>query len=461
MAGESSTARFLTVDVRYNGKFSRNPLVYLEPVRVCIKDIDFASMELWEFKTWLQKLIKGSCNDIYYCISKKSLANGIRRLDNDCDFLEFICDGYGDGNDLSMSIYIDHENKPIIDWADKEAVYVEGNEDEVQELDDDKDSEYSDSESYEHEDDVGSSVPTFNNTVGDAFLHKLSGIPILGDVESDNLPVFPRHNENLEWNKMVPILGMIFSNPLELKHCVTNYAVAGGYDLWYEKNDKTRLLVKCSKGKDNRCPYRLWATWNGERSFQIKTLIGNHNCTRVFRFGSIVTYKWIGMQLRNDILQNPRLSLRKLKGLVSQRFNLIASVGQCKNAKKYALDEIEGTLVEHYGRVWSYGEELRRSNPGSTIKIDVDVMPDGKTYFSKFYVCFKGVKDGWIEGCRRIIGLDGCFTKGVCRGQLLAAVGRDANNQIYPIAWAVVAVENKETWKWFVLGTKGINMRSG
>ena len=26
---------------------------------------------------------------------------------------------------------------------------------------------------------------------------------------------------------------------------------------------------------------------------------------------------------------------------------------------------------------------------------------------------------------------------------------RDANNQIYPIAWAVVEYENKDSWNWF------------
>ena len=29
-------------------------------------------------------------------------------------------------------------------------------------------------------------------------------------------------------------------------------------------------------------------------------------------------------------------------------------------------------------------------------------------------------------------------------------MGRDANNQLFPIAWAVVCVENKENWKWFI-----------
>ncbi|CAI9294883.1 unnamed protein product [Lactuca saligna] len=35
-------------------------------------------------------------------------------------------------------------------------------------------------------------------------------------------------------------------------------------------------------------------------------------------------------------------------------------------------------------------------------------------------------------------------------GELLCVVGRDANNGIFPIAWAVVSVENKEIWKWFL-----------
>lgn len=29
-------------------------------------------------------------------------------------------------------------------------------------------------------------------------------------------------------------------------------------------------------------------------------------------------------------------------------------------------------------------------------------------------------------------------------------MGRDANNGIFPIAWAIVFVENKENWKWFL-----------
>lgn len=69
--------------------------------------------------------------------------------------------------------------------------------------------------------------------------------------------------------------------------------------------------------------------------------------------------------------------------------------------------------------------------------------------FQRFYVCFNALKTGFKAGCRRVIGLDGCFFKGACQGELLCAIGRDANNQMYPVAWAVVEQETTENWQWF------------
>ncbi|CAI9289987.1 unnamed protein product [Lactuca saligna] len=84
-----------------------------------------------------------------------------------------------------------------------------------------------------------------------------------------------------------------------------------------------------------------------------------------------------------NILERPKFRYRKMAEVVRKDYGLKVSLGQCRNAKYFALDEILGNL-------------------------------------------------------------------GICRGELLTAVGRDANNQMYPLAWAVVPVENKETWMWFI-----------
>ncbi|KAI5355169.1 hypothetical protein L3X38_008064 [Prunus dulcis] len=67
----------------------------------------------------------------------------------------------------------------------------------------------------------------------------------------------------------------------------------------------------------------------------------------------------------------------------------------------------------------------------------------------RVYVCFGALKKGFVEGCRPVVGFDGCHVKGSHPGQILSAVGIDGNNGMYPIAFAVVEVENTETWGWF------------
>ncbi|GJZ04313.1 multidrug resistance-associated protein 5 [Tanacetum coccineum] len=62
-------------------------------------------------------------------------------------------------------------------------------------------------------------------------------------------------------------------------------------------------------------------------------------------------------------------------------------------------------------------------------------------------MCF--LLDWQINGrqglCRKVIALDGCFLKSPNQGEILTAIGRDENNHIYPIAWAMVNVETKTT----------------
>ena len=56
--------------------------------------------------------------------------------------------------------------------------------------------------------------------------------------------------------------------------------------------------------------------------------------------------------------------------------------------------------------------------------------------------------------------MDGTFLKHNIQGVLLTPVGRDPNNQIYPIAWAVVSGENHDNWWWFIHKLK-INLDLG
>jgi hypothetical protein len=92
-------------------------------------------------------------------------------------------------------------------------------------------------------------------------------------------------------------------------------------------------------------------------------------------------------------------------------------------------------------------EALRRTNVGSCVMMKVDrPLPDIPTKFQLLYLSLAAMKRGFLAGCRPIIGLDACFLKGPHKGQLLATISRDANNQMYSLAFAVVEAEIKESW---------------
>jgi len=60
------------------------------------------------------------------------------------------------------------------------------------------------------------------------------------------------------------------------------------------------------------------------------------------------------------------------------------------------------------------------------------------------------LKRGFLDGCRRTISSDACFLKGPWNGYVYVAISRDANDQMYPIAWDVAQSEKREVWEWFI-----------
>nr|KAJ0207769.1 hypothetical protein LSAT_V11C500254770 [Lactuca sativa] len=271
--------------------------------------------------------------------------------------------------------------------------------------------------------------------------------------EIDQKPTkYSVHDPSVHWKKMKPHFGEKYANQTELRFCLTNYAVHNGYPIKVTKSSSTRLQAKCGlDNKGKRCTFKLWASWmNKEKSFQIKGLNNNHTCVREYKHATLVNPDWIAKQFLKKLCVRPKMKAREMKEEIKKKFLCIVSKGQCYRAKRKAQEILTGKLSEHYARIWEYGGEIIRSNPGSTAKVGVDIKEDGSSVFKRFYVCFKAIKDGWIRGCRRVIGLDGCFLKGQCKGELLTAIGRDGNNQVYPIAWAVVDVENKDNWEWFI-----------
>ncbi|WOL10605.1 hypothetical protein Cni_G19364 [Canna indica] len=119
--------------------------------------------------------------------------------------------------------------------------------------------------------------------------------------------------------------------------------------------------------------------------------------------------------------------------------------------RSYALEKLRGSVEDHYALLGPYLAELRKKNPTSLFNIVCDrEFTSAPPVFKRLYIGFDALKKGFLHGCWPIVGFDDCFLKTFLGGQLLSTVGIDGNNQMFPIAWAVVEGENYVSWRWFL-----------
>ncbi|KAG8370133.1 hypothetical protein BUALT_Bualt14G0085700 [Buddleja alternifolia] len=97
----------------------------------------------------------------------------------------------------------------------------------------------------------------------------------------------------------------------------------------------------------------------------------------------------------------------------------------------------------------NYCHELKRVDDKAIVILKLTKDGEG-TRFQRLYICFSALRDGFRQACRPVIGVDGCFLKSQSGGQLLTVVGLDPNNNIFPISYAIVERETKDSWMWFL-----------
>ncbi|GJZ25292.1 hypothetical protein Tco_0562751 [Tanacetum coccineum] len=168
------------------------------------------------------------------------------------------------------------------------------------------------------------------------------------------------YDDLTHWKLKKPKLGEKFLTVDKFKECLTYYALENGFSLFFKRSNKEKIVAKC-----------------GQRKEVIKDLRRH--------FG-------------DKIRMNPQITLNQIARLVKKKYKCIVSRTQCRNAKNFALNEGEVTIQDHYSYLGSYAKALADSNDDSIVKVGVTVNPDEKTYFDRFYVCFKVLKDGWKIG---------------------------------------------------------------
>ncbi|CAI5468605.1 unnamed protein product [Closterium sp. Yama58-4] len=109
-----------------------------------------------------------------------------------------------------------------------------------------------------------------------------------------------------------------------------------------------------------------------------------------------------------------------------------------------------GITAQRFGDWWesfryipAVQERIRRIDSGATVEL--------LTYnheFLRFFMAPSATREA-LKTCRHVIAMDGTFLIRAQKATLLYANAMDGNQQIIPIAWALVESETKDTWTWF------------
>nr|GMC68828.1 uncharacterized protein LOC109154411 [Ipomoea batatas] len=219
---------------------------------------------------------------------------------------------------------------------------------------------------------------------------------------------------NLKKDGFKFVLGMIFKSASEFKWAVTYHEAMRRKDIKFVKNEGRRVRVCCRHS--DVCKWTIFGSRSNPRCpFQIKTYNSEHTCGNQDE-NRTINSGFLAKLYKDEFRLNMEWGRRQFQEHVKQKLHCQVTKHQAYRAKQKAKKEMEGQDSDQFMLLNDYCEELRRSNPGSSVKMKLD---------------------GEFSGCQK-------------GGQLLSAVGVDGDNCMFPIAFATVEGELKDSWVWFL-----------
>ncbi|XP_042018945.1 uncharacterized protein LOC121766757 [Salvia splendens] len=203
-------------------------------------------------------------------------------------------------------------------------------------------------------------------------------------------------------------VGLRFNSKEDFTYLIRHQGVQLGKKLRLKKNDKIRCVAYCKE--------------------LLRTLRDIHKCGGASYNHGCANAKYFSRLFKDDMRVFPGMTVAQFVEKVHWELKITISVGKAKRAMARA----------------------RRLIEGSTVVLATRHLSDGTDKFNEIYIAYEACKTSFKQHCRSIIGLDGCHLKGQGKGILLTAIGLDPNDQIFPVAYGVVAIENIDTWSWFL-----------
>ncbi|CAH2044684.1 unnamed protein product, partial [Thlaspi arvense] len=252
-----------------------------------------------------------------------------------------------------------------------------------------------------------------------------------------------------QWENTITGVDQRFNSFTEFRDALHKFSIAHVFTYKYKKNDSHRVSVKC---KAQGCPWRITASrLSTTQLICIKKMNPRHTCERaVVKAGYRATKGWVGSLIKEKLKAFPDYKPKDIAEDIKREYGIPLNYSQAWRAKEIAREQLQGSYKEAYSQLPFLCDKIKETNPGSVATL----MTKEDSSFHRLFISFYASISGFRQGCRPLLFLDSAVLNSKYQGVMLVATAPDAEDGVFPVAFAVVDSETEENWVWFLENLK-------
>ncbi|RYQ80105.1 hypothetical protein Ahy_Scaffold1g106732 isoform A [Arachis hypogaea] len=196
---------------------------------------------------------------------------------------------------------------------------------------------------------------------------------------------------------------------------------------------------------------------NARCCWEIRRYNGRHTCTigTISQDHSKLDSDTVAEAIRPLVESDPSIKVKSIIAEVQSRFNYTISYRKAWLAKQKSVALVFGDWEESYQALPWWLSVMVQKIPGSVVQIETRPLYNGNEeaqgvkilhrVFWSFNPCIRAFRH-----CKPLVQVDGTHLYGKYKGTLLVAVAQDGNQNIVPIAFALVEGETADVWHFFL-----------
>ncbi|CAJ2627913.1 unnamed protein product [Trifolium pratense] len=246
-------------------------------------------------------------------------------------------------------------------------------------------------------------------------------------------------------------VGMIFHKKEDCLQAIKSYHIKRSIDFKPKKSDQDRYVIECNQAP--QCQFSLRASYSKVNKYwKIVRISNTHTCvsSALTQDHKKLDSNMICDNILSFVEDNVTIEVKALVAHIRDLFNYTISYKKAWIAKNKAIVKIYGDWEDSYNDLPQWLMVMKKWLPGTIIKLQTSPTAlDNQVFFQRLFWTFKPCIDGFAF-CKPIVQVDGTWLYGKYKGTLLLAVAQDGNNNIFPVAFAIVEGETKEAWNFFM-----------